>query len=71
MHLIAEAGRTFTKTELLGEIAAKFGANARFHTCSAENMSAAELIDFLIARGKFHSADENSLALDASAICQH
>ncbi len=71
MHMIAEAGRSFSKAELISEIGAKFGETTRFHTCSAEGMTAAELVDFLIARGKFQSSDEQSLTLDTSAICQH
>jgi hypothetical protein len=34
-------------------------------------MTAGELVDFLIARGKFQSSDEQALTLDTSAICQH
>lgn len=71
MHMIAEAGRAFSKAELITEIGAKFGESARFHTCSAEGMTAAELVDFLMARGKFQCSDDQSLKLDASAICQH
>jgi probable metal-binding protein len=71
MHMIADAGRAFSKDGLIAEIGVKFGENARFHTCSAENMTAGELVDFLIARGKFQSSDEQALTLDTSAICQH
>lgn len=71
MHMIAEAGRAFSKAELITEIGVKFGESARFHTCSAEGMTAAELVDFLMARGKFQCSDDQSLTLDASAICQH
>lgn len=71
MHMIADAGRAFSKAELVTEIGAKFGNNARFHTCSAENMTSGDLVDFLIARGKFQTSDEEALTLDASAICQH
>lgn len=71
MHMIAEAGRAFSKDGLIAEVSAKFGADARFHTCSAENMSGSELVDFLIARGKFETSDDQALTLDSSAICQH
>jgi len=71
MHMIADAGRSFSKAELIAEIGAKFGESARFHTCSAEGMTATELVDFLMARGKFQSSDGQSLTLDSSAICQH
>lgn len=71
MHMIADSGRVFSKAGLIAEIGAKFGETARFHTCSAENMSVSELVDFLIARGKFQSSDEQALVLDAPSICQH
>ena len=71
MHMIADAGRAFSKAELITEIGAKFGETARFHTCSAEGMTGAELVDFLMARGKFQSSDEQSITLDSTAICQH
>lgn len=70
MHMVADSGRTFTKEELIAEIGVKFGAKARFHTCSSENMCAGELLDFLMARGKF-SGDEQTMGIDASSICQH
>lgn len=70
MHLIADAGRAFTKDELIAEVGRKFGEDARFHTCSAENMTAAELIDFLSARGKF-SGTEQAMSIDPASICQH
>ena len=70
MHMIADSGRSFAKPELIAEIAWKFGESARFHTCSAENMTAGELVDFLSARGKF-LGDEQSMSIDSSAICQH
>ena len=70
MHMIADAGRSFTRDELIAAIAAKFGEDARFHTCSAENMACGELIDFLQARGKF-LGDGSSMTIDSSQICQH
>ncbi len=70
IHMIADADRAFSRTELVAAIAAKFGADARFHTCSAEDLTAEGLVEFLISRGKFFG-DERSLALDPSKVCQH
>ena len=70
MHMIADAKRTFSKAGLVSEIHQKFGEIARLHTCSAENMSAGELVDFLIARGKL-AGDPLALTLDPAEICQH
>ena len=51
-------------------IEARFGVEARFHTCSAEGLTADGIVRFLIDRGKFFG-DERSLALDPSQVCQH
>ena len=45
-------------------------STARFHTCSAENMTALELVDFLTERGKIEGG-ESAMQVDASKICQH
>ena len=38
-------------------VATEFGAEARYHTCSADGMDAAQLVDFLAARGKFRGSE--------------
>ena len=70
MHFIAATARACSKAEWLLEIAGKFGDSARFHTCSAKNLSAGELMDFIAARGKFQ-VEGQALSLDAAKICQH
>ena len=70
IEMIQTAGHPFSRVGLVTAITEKFGANARFHTCSAEDMTADGLVDFLVAKGKFF-AGSNSLALDPSKICQH
>lgn len=59
-----------SREELTAAIIAKFGAEERFYTCSAENLTAAELVDFLEARGKFMPASEGFTA-DRSKVCRH
>ena len=70
MHMIADAQHPFTRTGLIAEIARKFGDTARFHTCSAENLDAAQLVDFLTEKGKFQGGEE-AITLDESDICRH
>ena len=53
MRMMVEANRAFTKEQLEIAIREKFGAEARFHTCSASGMTAKELIGFLKMRSKF------------------
>lgn len=69
MMLEEEAG--FASVEaLVGAIEARFGAEARFHTCSAEGMDARHLVEFLEARGKF-VPNPNGFNTAAEKICAH
>ena len=70
IEMIQQAGRAFSRPELVAAIGERFGAGASFHTCSAEGMTADGLIDFLASRGKFFGND-TALSIDPSKICQH
>lgn len=61
-----------TKQQLIDAIIERFGADERFHTCSAEGMTAAELVDFLEARGKFMpAAGTADFTVDITKVCNH
>ncbi len=70
MEMMATDGKTYTKETLREAMATKFGSDARFFTCSAENMTADELIVFLEMRGKFIPSAEG-FSTDKSKICSH
>lgn len=70
MEMMIAAKQPFTKESLEQAIGEKFGNDARFHTCSAENMTAKELIDFLKARDKFNGSSEGFVT-DPDKICDH
>jgi len=70
LNMMIASGKTFTRDTLQKEIEQKFGANARFYTCSAANMSAAELISFLESRGKFQTIN-GQFTTDPTKICSH
>jgi probable metal-binding protein len=70
LDFIAESRQALAQSEWVAAIEAEFGPDARYHTCSAENLSAAGLVEFLVARGKL-AGDATALALDASQICHH
>ena len=70
MHMIAASKLVLPKDQWVSKIGEKFGEAARFHTCSARNMTAAELMDFLGQRGKL-TGDAAAMSLDESAICNH
>ena len=70
MRRMAESGKAYDEQGLEAAIHEWFGASARFHTCSANGMTARQLIEFLAARGKFVPVD-GGLSTDASKICDH
>ncbi len=67
---LTASGRRFTRDSMVAFIRAEFGPEARFHTCSADGMDAAELVAFLAARGKF-AGDETGFAPNPSRVCRH
>jgi probable metal-binding protein len=61
---------SYTKATLEKAIAENFGPNARFHTCSAENMTAKQLIEFLESKGKFVDSG-SGFSTESAKICNH
>lgn len=65
-------GNSYTSAqELADAIIAIYGIKERFYTCSAENMTATELVRFLQERGKFKPAGENAFTVDRTKVCDH
>ena len=65
-------GNNYSNRESLVEaIINKFGPDERFYTCSAEGMTAEELVHFLEARGKFMPSNNDDFTVDTSKICNH
>ena len=59
------------KQQLVDAIINRFGSEARFCTCSATDMTAAELVDFLANKGKFKPAAADSFTVDTTKVCKH
>ena len=53
MKMMLDSGQSYTKDTLSTAIIDRFGKETRFYTCSAENMTADELVEFLAKREKF------------------
>ena len=70
LDFMIASGATYTRVTLAGAIVAKFGADTRYHTCSAAGMTAEQLIDFLSAKGKFLES-ETGFTVATERICQH
>ncbi len=70
MRMMIENEQNFTRETLLSAITDRFGDDARFHTCSAEDMTPDELIDFLGQKGKFIESPAG-FNTSADQICDH
>ena len=70
MQMMVELDRSFTRESLRAAINDRFGTTARFFTCSAQDMTADQLMDFLADRGKFVERD-SGFSTQADRICQH
>ena len=71
LHMM-EGNSYTTKQQLFDAIIERFGQNEQFYTCSAEGMTAAELVDFLEARGKFMpTAEKGDFTVDITKVCNH
>lgn len=60
-----------SREELIKAIIDRFGPQERYYTCSATDMTAAELVDFLSAKGKFMPASGDGFTADKSKMCNH
>ncbi|GIU47740.1 hypothetical protein TUM4438_27590 [Shewanella sairae] len=70
MELMLAQGQSITKQALKQLMQTTFGEQAYYHTCSASEMNADELIEFLENKGKFiHS--EAGIETAADRICNH
>lgn len=70
MQMMLDLDRSFTRETLRQAIEERFGAGTRFFTCSAQHMTADQLIDFLADRGKFVER-ESGFSTEPDRICQH
>ena len=70
MEMMLASSKTYTRDTLAKDIIAKFGREARFFTCSAENMTAEQLVEFLDARGKLVQC-EDGFQTSKDVMCQH
>jgi len=68
MQMMLLSGKNYTRSELINEIESRFGTEVTFYTCSAENLSAKGLVDFLEDKGKFIEAD-GGFNTDPSLMC--
>lgn len=57
MQMIVKEGLSHTRASLVSKIEETFGSATRFRTCSAEGMTAEEMVMLFEQKGKFSSED--------------
>ncbi len=70
LHMMLDQAEAYTRQSLCAAIVERFGREARFHTCSAEGMDAAALVEFLADKGKFVEAG-HGFNTTPEHICAH
>ena len=70
MQLIFGSNKSFTKDSLVEEIIRHFGEDTRFYNCSADNMTATDIVAFFESKGKFIFTD-NGMVSNPSGGCNH
>ena len=68
--MMLESGQSYTKDTLRTAIINQFGEETRFYTCSADNLTADELVEFLAKREKFVEAG-TGFNTAPDKICDH
>ena len=58
-RMAIESGKSYTRESLISAIDEKFGKDATFYSCAADNMTADELISFFENNGKVSAPDYN------------
>ena len=70
LQMMIASGESYSVASLEAAIKTQLGINARFHTCSAQGLDAAQLVAFLQRKGKF-IAEEEGFNTSESKICRH
>lgn len=70
IQMMLQSGKAYTQATLVADIVTTFGPDARFFTCSAENLTPEGIVAFLQAKGKFVPCQEG-FQTSADLMCKH
>ena len=68
LRLLLDAPHPLSLPALREAAAERFGADTRFHTCSARDLTLDQLVDFLLARRKL-AMEDGALVVRRAEIC--
>ena len=70
MEMMINSKIAYSEDSLKNAIDEKFGNDARFYVCTAENMTSTELVQCLKAKGKFRPI-EGGFTTGRDHVCNH
>ena len=70
MEMMINSKIAYSEDSLKNAIDEKFGNDARFYVCTAENMTSAELVQCLKGKGKFQPI-EGGFTTGRDHVCNH
>ncbi len=70
LAMVADSAEPKTLEQLTAMATERFGADVRFHTCKAEDLTISALLEFLLARDKLSQVGEG-YQVNAARVCNH
>lgn len=70
LHTILDSPTPVTRESLAAAMAAEYGDDVQYHTCSSSGMDLPELLEFLLMRGKISETDDGLVA-HREEMCDH
>lgn len=70
VEMMRDSGKFYTRESLAAAIAERFGADARFRTCSGQELTAIRLVEHLASHGKLVRF-AGGFTIAAEVDCQH
>ena len=70
LKMVLESEKALPREQLIQAMEAQFGADSQFHTCSVQELSANDLLELFLGKGKLVEGAEGITA-DASKMCSH
>jgi probable metal-binding protein len=71
MQMLINQDEPKSKLDFKKEVETRFGFDSKFYTCSAENLSVEQLIEFLDKKGKFFYDDDGKISTSPGKMCSH
>ncbi|EHN69191.1 YecH family metal-binding protein [Aliivibrio fischeri] len=70
LNILIDSKEPLPRAQLEEKIESEFGSEVCFHTCSQQDLTLAELLDFLLSKKKIVATEEGLIA-NPERMCHH